>query len=113
MTVIQHGVYVYDGRFEVPLAAALVESHDASKLAKAGALQEALHEAEDAVRLAPGSAQVQVVMGEVLLAAGRGAEALQHYEVALQIMRTVQPELQADDAAEMQSRIDQLRQTLR
>jgi hypothetical protein len=110
-TVIQHGVYVYDGRFAVPLAAALVESHDASKLAKAGVLQEALREAEDAVRLAPGSAQVQIVMGDVLLAAGRTAEALTHYGVALQILRTVQPELQADDAAEMQSRIDQLQQT--
>ena len=110
-TVIQHGVYVYDGRFKVPLAAALVESHDASKLADAGKLPEALQKADDAVRLAPGSAQVQIVMGDVLLAAGRPGEALTHYEVALQIMRTVQPELQADDAAEMQLRIDKLRRT--
>ena len=34
--VIQHSVYVFDGTFAVPLAAALVEAKDASKLADAG-----------------------------------------------------------------------------
>jgi len=40
--VIQHGVYVYSGRFPVPLAAALVEAHEAQKLAGEGRLKEAL-----------------------------------------------------------------------
>ncbi len=108
-TVIQHGVYVYDGRFAVPLAAALVEARDALNFAEAGNLQEALREADDAVRLAPGSETVQSAMGDVLVAAGRTAEALTHYEAALRNTETVRPDLQADDAEDLQSKIDKLR----
>ena len=112
-TVIQHGVYVYDGRFAVPLAAALVEAHDAMKLADAGKLQEALQKADDAVRLAPGSTSVQTVMGDILVAADRTKEALTHYETALQNTQAVRPDLQVDDAEDLQSKIDKLRQAQR
>lgn len=95
--VIQHSVYVFDGTFAVPLAAALVEAKDASKLADAGQMDVALAKAEDAVRLAPWSGQVQATLGDVLMKGGKKAEALQRYEIALQIQETVRPDLQVEE----------------
>jgi hypothetical protein len=106
--VIQHSVYVYDGSFAVPLAAALVASRDALKLADEGKLPEALQCASDAVRLAPGSATVQAAMGDVMAAAGKNREALAHYEAALQNTRTVRPDLQEDEAEDLQGKIERL-----
>ena len=91
--VIQHGVYVFDGTFAVPLAAALVEANDASELADKGDLAAAVAKARDAVRLAPWSGQVQATLGDVLLKAGKKAEALQAYETALGIEESVRPDM--------------------
>ena len=107
--VIQHSVYVYDGTFQVPLAAALVEARDASKLADAGQVDAALAKAEDAVRLAPWSGQVQAALGDVLLKAGKKAEALSAYETALQIETTVRPDLQEEEAAGVRKRVEELK----
>lgn len=103
--VIQHGVYVFDGTFAVALAAALVEARDASDLADTGRTDEALGKAEEAVRLAPWSGQVQATLGDVLLKAGRKAEALRAYETALGIEERVRPELQGEEAAGVRERI--------
>jgi hypothetical protein len=107
--VIQHSVYVYDGTFAVPLAAGLVEAHEASKLADAGQMDAALAKAEDAARLAPWSGQVQSALADVLLKDGKKAEALQRYETALQIEESVRPDLQAEDAAGIRGRIAELK----
>ncbi len=111
--VIQHSVYVYDGTFAIPLAAALWEAHEASKLADAGQgdaakLDAAVAEAEDAARLAPGSGQVQDTLGDVLAADGKKAEALARYKTALQIEETVRPDLQVEDATEIKKKIAKL-----
>jgi hypothetical protein len=107
--VIQHSVYVFDGTFAVPLAAALVEAHDASKLADAGQTDVALAKAEDAVRLAPWSGQVQSTLGDVLLKEGKKAEALQRYETALRIEESVRPDLQVEDATGVRQSIAALK----
>jgi hypothetical protein len=106
--VIQRGVYVYTGRFPVPLVAALVEAHEAQKLAGEGRLKEALEKAGDAARLAPGSARVQAALGDVLAAAGEDAEALSHYSTALRAAQTVRPDLQAEFAASLKPKIEKL-----
>jgi len=106
---IQHGVYVYTGRFPVPLASALVEAHDAQKLASAGKLKDALQKANEAAQLAPGSAPVQATLGDILVAAGNPAEALTHYNSALQATQTVRPDLQAGVAADLRLKIDKLK----
>jgi thioredoxin-like negative regulator of GroEL len=106
--VIQRGVYVYTGRFSVPLAAALVEAHEAQKLAGDGRLKEALEKASDALQLAPGSARVQAALGDVLAAAGEPAEALSHYSTALQAAEAVRPDLQAGFAASLKTKIEKL-----
>ena len=107
--VIQHGVYVFDGTFAVSLAAALVEARDASKLADAGQVEAGVVKAEDAVRLAPWSGQVQATLGDVLLKEGKKAEALQAYETALGIEETVRPDLQEEEAAGLRERVEGLR----
>jgi len=106
--VIQHGVYVFDGTFAVPLAAALVEAHDASKLSDAGDVAAALLKAEDAVGLAPWSGQVQATLGDVLLKEGKKAEALKVYERALGIEEAVRPDLQVEEAAGLRARVVEL-----
>jgi hypothetical protein len=108
--VIQHRVYVFDGTFAVPLAAALTEAHDASKLADAGQgdaakLDAAVAKAEDAARLAPWSGQVQDTLGDVLLTDGKKAEALARYKQALQIEETVRPDLQVEDSTAIKKKI--------
>ena len=108
-TDIQHGVYVYDGRFPVPLASALVEAHEAQKLVSAGKLQEAIEKAGEAAQLAPDSARVQAAFGDVLLANGNSAEALAHYNIALKNAQTIRPDLQAEFAATLRSKISQLK----
>jgi hypothetical protein len=107
--VIQHGVYVFDGTFAVPLAAALVEANDASKLADAGDVEAALVKARDAVRLAPWSGQVQATLGDVLSKAGKKSEALRAYETALGIEETVRPDLQGEEIAGVKARIAELK----
>jgi 4-amino-4-deoxy-L-arabinose transferase-like glycosyltransferase len=107
--VIQHGVYVYDGTFAVPLAAALVEANDASDLADAGKMEEAVAKARAAVRVAPWSGQVHATLADVLLRDGKKAEALQEYETALGIEETVRPDLRMEDIAGLKARIAELK----
>jgi tetratricopeptide (TPR) repeat protein len=107
--VIQHSVYVFDGTFAVPLAAALVEANDASNLSDAGQMEAALAKAEDAARLAPWSGQVQATLADVLLADGKKAEALQRYETAVQIEETVRPDLRMEAIAGLRARIAELK----
>jgi hypothetical protein len=99
-TVIEHGVYVYDGSFPVPLARALWEAHEAGKLGAKG-----VSLAEEAVRLAPGSAAVRMQLGASLEAAGRGQEARACYEAALESAESVRPDLQADLIQALQGKI--------
>jgi hypothetical protein len=106
--VIQHGVYVFDGTFAVPLAAALVEANDASKLVAAGKKEAALMKAEEAARLAPWSGQVQAALGDVLVANGKKVEALAVYRKALRIEETVRPDLQKEEAAGVRASVERL-----
>ncbi len=94
VAVIQGGVDVYRGRFAVPLASALVEVRRSGELAKAGQGDAALRLGMDAVRLAPGSAIVQLNAAERLANAGRWGEALDRYIVADDLVKTVRPELE-------------------
>jgi hypothetical protein len=106
---IQRGIYVYTGQFPVPLAAALVEAHEAQKLLSKNQLREALEKARNAAQLAPGSAHVQATLGDVLAAIGNPAEALSHYSIGLQSAQTVRPDLQATVAADLKLKIDKLK----
>ena len=45
----------------------------------------------------------------MLTADGKKAERLAHYEIALQIMKTVRPDLQVEDSTEVKEKIAQLK----
>jgi Dolichyl-phosphate-mannose-protein mannosyltransferase len=105
--VIAHGVYVYEGSFDVPLAAAYEHSFNAVNFLAAKKPDEALAEAQQAVALAPEAVYVNATMGDALAAAGRRAEATPYYEKALKTAETVQPEFQGDWVAQMKGKLAQ------
>ncbi|HEY0795731.1 MAG TPA: glycosyltransferase family 39 protein [Acidisarcina sp.] len=105
---IDHGVYVYSGRFPVPLASAIVTAHEAQKLLAAGRVDEALTKAQSAVQLAPDSVPVLTAYAEALTASGRREQALEQYRKALRSAQTVRPDLQAGLAADLQKRTTSL-----
>jgi tetratricopeptide (TPR) repeat protein len=93
--VIDYSVFVYQGHFEIPLAAGNMHAQKARDRLEAKQLPEALAEAQQAVALAPDSVGANAVLGDVLTAMGRADEARPYYEKALRLARTVAPEIQA------------------
>ncbi|GGA58388.1 glycosyl transferase [Edaphobacter acidisoli] len=102
---IDYGLFVYDGHFKIPLASALVHATKAQHLLWGGNPGDALVEAQQAVALAPDSASVQTVLGDVLSKLNRPDEARQHYEQALNLTQTIKPELQTSLAAEVKGKL--------
>jgi hypothetical protein len=82
--VIDRGVYVYDGQFNLGPAAALEHVSGSGKLLRQGQAQEALAEAELAKSLDPESAAAWQAEGDALQALARPAEAQAAYRNALQ-----------------------------
>ena len=107
---IDHGVYVYTGTFPVPLASALYHAHLADKQLSARHTNEAMNEAEIALRLAPASAPVETTYADVLAASGRSADAMDRYRAALRLAETVRPDLQSSVAEAAQKKISSLEQ---
>jgi 4-amino-4-deoxy-L-arabinose transferase-like glycosyltransferase len=104
-TVLDYGVYVYDGHFEVPLASGLVHAQKAEDLLGADQVDAAAREAGLAVGLAPQSVQVQAAVGDVLAREGKKDEALVHYRAALVAATTVLPGLQEDSVGPLRRKI--------
>lgn len=93
--VIEHGLFVFDGHFEIPLASALNHVTRAQLAVRDNRLDEALSHAQAAVELAPGSVQAQAELGDVLRRLQRPAEARQAFQKALTAAETVRPEFQS------------------
>jgi dolichyl-phosphate-mannose-protein mannosyltransferase/tetratricopeptide repeat protein len=91
---IEHGVFVFDGHFEIPLAAALSHVQKSQNLLTAKQVEQALAEAQAAVALAPDAVQPRIMLGDVLTAMGQPEEARTAYEKALVLAKTVEPEFQ-------------------
>jgi tetratricopeptide (TPR) repeat protein len=92
--VIQNGVYVFEGHFAIPAAAAIGHMQKAADFLAAKRLDDALAEAQAAVSLAPDSVRANVLLGDVLRAMGRNDEARQSYAEALKLAQTIAPEFQ-------------------
>lgn len=84
---IQDGIFVFDGEFAVPRAAALSHVQQSGVLLKAGKAAEALQEAEAAEALTPGEFRAELAMGDALAALGRKEEARGHFGKALEIAK--------------------------
>jgi 4-amino-4-deoxy-L-arabinose transferase-like glycosyltransferase len=103
--VIDYGVFIYNGHFDIPLAAAKMHAQKAYKLLGAQQTDAALAEAQQAIVLAPENAAVNQMWGDVLMATGRRDEAKAAYEKALGIAKTVEPEFQLGTVASLQEKL--------
>ena len=90
--VIEDGLFVFDGHFDIPLAAALNHVTRAQLAVQGKHLDEALSEAQAAVALAPRSVQAQAELGDVLRQLNRPEESRQAFQKALDAAETIQPE---------------------
>ena len=104
--VIDRGVFVFDGRFEMPLAAAISKVQKAQNLAQARQLDQALQEAQAAVALAPDSIHTQMALGDILLEMGQPQQARTNYEKALELAKTIEPEFQVRSVAGIEAKIE-------
>jgi 4-amino-4-deoxy-L-arabinose transferase-like glycosyltransferase len=93
---IEHGVFVYNGQFDLPLAGALAHAHNAAKLSGTNELSRALDEAQQAVALAPDCVRAQAVLGDILVKLNRQDEAKQAYKKGLASARANHPEFQQE-----------------
>jgi 4-amino-4-deoxy-L-arabinose transferase-like glycosyltransferase len=106
--VIDDGVFVFDGKFELPLAAAISKVQKAQNLAEAKQLDAALLEAQAAVALAPESIQTQLALGDILRELGQTQEALKCYQKTMKLATTIEPEFQIRSVPGIQRRLKEL-----
>jgi tetratricopeptide (TPR) repeat protein len=102
--VIDYGVFVYQGHFDISLAAALSHVQKSSVLLAQKQLPQALAEAQQAEALAPDSARVNVALGRALEANGRSQDALSFYRKALLLAQAVEPRFQQSLVKAMKER---------
>ncbi len=103
--VIDHGVFVFDGKFDMPLASAMSKVQKARNLAQGKQLERALQEATAAVGLAPDSIQTQLALGDILLEMGQPQQARTSYEKALGLAKTIEPEFQIRSLPDIEQRL--------
>jgi 4-amino-4-deoxy-L-arabinose transferase-like glycosyltransferase len=92
--VIENGVFVYDGTFQVPYAAAFDRAVKSGNLLGQHQPEQALAEAQSAIALAPDSMQALMALGDAQKALHKNAEARTTFEKALAIARLMEPTAQ-------------------
>jgi hypothetical protein len=103
--VIDYSVFIFDGRFKIPLAAAISHTQKAKDLLAAKQLPEALAEAQQAVALAPDAVEPNAVTGDVLSAMQRTDDARQYYQKALDLAKTIQPDFQVNWVSSLEAKL--------
>jgi Tfp pilus assembly protein PilF len=92
--VIENGVFVYDGTFQVPCAAAFDRAVESGNLLGQHQPEQALAEAQSAIALAPDSMQALMALGDAQKGLQKNAEARTTFEKALAIARIMEPTAQ-------------------
>jgi hypothetical protein len=105
VAVIDYGVFVYEGHFEIPLAASIGHSQRAQRLLKEQKLPEALAEAQQAAAFAPNAVQPNELLGDILTALKRPEEARPYYEKALTLAKTVEPAFQVGSVKVLEKKL--------
>ena len=106
--VIDCGVFVFHGTFDLSLAAAISKVQKAQNLAQAKQLEQALQEAQAAVALAPNAIQTQLALGDILLELGQPQQARASYEKALGLAKTIEPEFQLRSVPSIEQRLQSI-----
>lgn len=104
---IDYGIYVFQGHFKIPRAAAVSHTQRAQNFLSAGKLDDGLQEAQKATSFAPDSAQAQLVLGDALAALNRKDEAHVAYARALQLAQTIEPDFQLGTARTAKEKLAQ------
>ena len=107
--VIDNGVFVFEGTFEVPLVAAISRTQKAYNLLQEKQLDLALQEAHAAVALAPDSIQTNNALGDVLRAMGQPQQARASYEKSLDLAKRIEPEFQTRSLPGIEERLQSVR----
>jgi 4-amino-4-deoxy-L-arabinose transferase-like glycosyltransferase len=94
-TVIEDGVFVYDGTFNVPYTAAMDRAVISGNLLEHHQPEQALSEAQAAIALAPDSLQALVALGDAQKALQKNPEARTTFEKALTQVHLMEPTAQA------------------
>jgi Dolichyl-phosphate-mannose-protein mannosyltransferase len=92
--VIEDGVFVYDGTFNIPYAAALDHAVLSGSLLEQHKPEQALAEAQAGISLASDSLQALMALGEAEKALQKNAEARATFEKALLRVRLMEPTAQ-------------------
>ena len=104
---IDHGVFIYRGRFDLHLAAAEARADNAAAKLSEGNAGAALPLAQEAVRLDPTLITAQATLGDVLAAAGRKNEARQAWQSALTLARKLDTGSQAWFVPDLEAKLKQ------
>jgi hypothetical protein len=92
--VIENGVFVYDGTFQVPYAAAFDRAVKSADLLGQHQPEQALAEAQSAIALAPDSMQALMALGDAQKVLQKNVEARTTFEKALALTRIMEPTAQ-------------------
>jgi 4-amino-4-deoxy-L-arabinose transferase-like glycosyltransferase len=103
--VIEHGVFVYDGVFAVPQAAAIDRAIKSGDLLEQNQPEQALAEAQAAIAFAPDAMQSLMALGEAQKKLQRNAEARATFEKALAVARTMEPTAQEEWIPKVQKKL--------
>ncbi len=106
--VIERGIFVFEGHFDLPLASALSRIQKAQNYLAAQQTQEALAEAQAAVTLAPNAVESQMMLGDAFRAAGQVEQARSAYEKAHVLAQTIAPDFQIRSLPSIQEKLNSL-----
>jgi len=108
--VIDYGVFVYEGHFEIPRAAAIWKIQKARGLLGEKDLAAALEEARKAQSLAPDTVGPNALLGDIIVAMNQPAEARAFYQKALMLAKMIEPEFQAGQISALEGNLKRLAQ---
>ena len=104
---IDYGIYVFEGHFSIPQAAAVADNNRAHLLLDAKQYEQAAVEAQKAIALAPDMAQAHLNLAEALSALGRTDQAHAAYQRALDLAQTIEPTFQEGTAKAAREKLNQ------
>lgn len=103
--VIDYAVFVFNGHFDIPLAASYSHAQKARFLLRDTRFEDALAEAQQSLALAPDAVKPNALVGDILVKLRRPDEARPYYEKALTLAKTVEPEFQVGWVDSLQEKL--------
>jgi hypothetical protein len=105
---IDHGVFVYQGSFAVPQAAALSRAQHVGELLQQHHPQQALILAREAVSIDPGDLSAETALGDAATASGHTQEARVAVESAILAAKRLSPDARKHYLPDLQSKLGKL-----